>query len=76
MIGEIAEDIVKGLCCSLCGMYFREGPDEDPKTPLFEHGYPAVCVECWEDLTAKERRLHVRAAVATFGGEDYYDLDD
>jgi hypothetical protein len=34
-MGEIAEDMVDGLCCSHCGVYFEK-----------EHGYPVLCQDC------------------------------
>lgn len=37
-MGEIAEDMVNGLQCSLCGVCFEE-----------EHGYPVVCDSCWKE---------------------------
>ena len=36
-MGEIADDMIEGACCSLCGEYFEE-----------EHGYPVACEDCWE----------------------------
>ncbi len=44
MMGQIADDIVDGLCCNCCGIYFKK-----------EHGYPVVCKSCYEDLTDEER---------------------
>lgn len=35
-MGEIAEDIMEGACCALCGIYFEQ-----------EHGYPVACSSCW-----------------------------
>lgn len=35
-MGEMADDIIGGYCCALCGQYFDE--------PI---GYPCVCPECW-----------------------------
>lgn len=32
---EIADDMINGLSCSWCGIYFTE-----------EHGHPVVCKEC------------------------------
>ena len=46
-MGEIADDIINGWCCDLCGQYFNE-----------EHGYPATCSECWIGLTPKEKKHH------------------
>lgn len=37
-MGEIANDMIDGFCCSCCGIYFTE-----------EHGFPVYCEECWED---------------------------
>ena len=37
-MGEIADDMISGACCSLCGMYFVE-----------DHGYPVVCPDCYQD---------------------------
>lgn len=37
-MGEIADDMIDGLSCSLCGIYFVE-----------EHGYPVVCTDCWDE---------------------------
>lgn len=36
-MGEIADDMIEGVCCALCGQYFVE-----------EHGYPVACDECYE----------------------------
>ena len=44
-MGQIADDIIDGLCCALCGCYFTD--PEDPDT-LYEHGYPVACDDCWE----------------------------
>lgn len=34
-MGQAAEDMVNGLSCSWCGVYFKE-----------PHGYPVVCTDC------------------------------
>ena len=34
-MGQIADDMIKGACCALCGQYFQK-----------EHGYPVACDEC------------------------------
>jgi len=51
-MGEIAEDMVSGICCSDCGMYFQHPKH---KGELFEHGYPVVCQECWNEYTKQEK---------------------
>jgi hypothetical protein len=35
-MGEIADDMIEGACCALCGECFEE-----------EHGYPVACATCW-----------------------------
>jgi hypothetical protein len=51
-MGEIADDIVEGRCCSLCGQYFQDPDDEDS---IHTHGYPVVCKDCWKGLTKDEK---------------------
>lgn len=41
-MGQIADDIIDGVCCALCGQYFV-----DEKENLFVHGHPFACNECW-----------------------------
>jgi hypothetical protein len=43
-MGEIAELIITGEQCSLCGIEFIES-----------HGYPVVCEHCFNDLTEGEQ---------------------
>lgn len=43
-MGEIADDMVNGECCSLCGIYFVEG-----------HGYPVLCHTCFEEAGEDEQ---------------------
>lgn len=59
-MGEIAEDMIDGTCCELCGCYF-----ESQEGGLYTHEHPAVCWECWMDLTREEQKVHVRADVKT-----------
>ena len=44
-MGEIAEDIINGECCALCGEYFYR-PNFGNPIP-FKHGYPAACKDCY-----------------------------
>ena len=37
-MGEIANDIIDGACCAICGIYFKE-----------EHGYPVACESCYDE---------------------------
>lgn len=46
-MGQIADDIINGFCCSLCGVYFVE-----------EHGYPVVCKDCWDELSKEEKKMY------------------
>ena len=43
-MGEIADDIIDGACCAICGVYFEE-----------EHGYPVACSECYDDECSYEK---------------------
>lgn len=53
-MGEIADDMINGACCALCGQYF-ENPDE-PGT-VYEHGYPVACKQCWEPGCGYEKAV-------------------
>lgn len=44
-MGDIANDMIIGLCCSWCGIYFRE-----------ENGYPVLCFRCHR----QQGKEHVR----------------
>ena len=61
-MGEIADDILNGRCCALCGCYFV-GPDldEDGHQEAYEHGYPVDCYDCHDGDS-----LHQRAQAETF----------
>ena len=37
-MGQMADDCVNGLMCSLCGVCFKN-----------ENGFPVLCASCWED---------------------------
>lgn len=39
----MADDLIDGLCCSWCGIYFEES-----------HGYPVLCDDCWNDPDCTE----------------------
>lgn len=54
-MGQIADDMVNGLCCELCGCYFVD-KDEN----LYDHGHPVVCDGCWSELTTEEKKVHIR----------------
>lgn len=45
IIMSIAEDIIDGWCCQLCGVYFEE-----------KHGYPVVCESCYNELSEEEKK--------------------
>jgi hypothetical protein len=47
-MGEMADDIISGKCCALCGQFFvQEKNDKDKTVVLYEHGYPVACADCW-----------------------------
>lgn len=56
-MGQIADDMINGACCAICGQYFvgviSDIWDEGPE--LFEHGYPVACYECWEEGCGYEK---------------------
>jgi hypothetical protein len=59
--GSIADDMINGACCVICGEYFF---DEDLHE-IYEHGHPTVCISCWSELTEEERSNHQKAVVPT-----------
>jgi hypothetical protein len=51
VMGDIADDLISGRSCSWCGIIFEE-----------EHGYPVVCLGCWQDAKPQDR-LDVQKAI-------------
>ena len=49
-MGQIADDIIDGACCALCGCYFATSEKDTNGSPvgIYEHGCPVVCTDCWE----------------------------
>ncbi len=49
-MGEIANDMIEGVCCALCGQYFAKEKNIDgADVPvIYSHGYPVACKDCWE----------------------------
>ena len=60
-MGEIADDMIEGRACDLCGCYFIHREDGE----IFEHGYPATCNQCWNKLTKEEKKYHQKAIADT-----------
>lgn len=60
-MGEIAEEMLDGSCCDLCGQYF-----DHPKGGIYVHDHPATCWDCWEYLRPEEKKHHTKADVETF----------
>lgn len=56
-MGEIADDMTNGACCSLCGQYFVKEINKDgADVPvMYEHGYPVSCRGCWEKECGYEK---------------------
>ncbi len=46
-MGEIADDMIDGVCCSGCGCYFTD-----------KHGYPVACRECRAEGYIEEPALY------------------
>ncbi len=57
-MGEIADDMVDGSCCTHCGQYFQD-PDDPEK--IYTHGYPVACKRCFR---APMRKQSVQKATA------------
>lgn len=55
-MGEIAEDMIQGRACQLCGCYFVDENDD-----LYEHGYAVTCKSCYRELSEEEKENHERA---------------
>lgn len=45
-MGEIADDMIDGRCCALCGEYFI-AEDINGHDKGYSHGYPVACNSCW-----------------------------
>lgn len=43
-MGEVADDMIEGSCCALCGEYFA---GDDDNSTIYTHGYPVACESCW-----------------------------
>lgn len=57
-MGEIAEDMIDGTCCSLCGQYFDSGNVNDEDVPVaYTHGYPVACWDCFEPGIGYQKSL-------------------
>jgi hypothetical protein len=46
-MSEIANDMVDGACCCLCGVYFEN-----------ENGFPVLCASCWKEYGQKVAKSH------------------
>ena len=43
-MGQLAEDMVEGRSCSMCGVYFVKS-----------HGFPVICTDCFlEEIKSEE----------------------
>lgn len=49
-MGDLSEDVIDGLCCEICGIYFTD-----------EHGFPVVCKSCWKEMSIYERKERIKA---------------
>ena len=50
-MGDLADDMIDGAACSICGMYFR---DPEDKGKCFTHGYPVACKSCYHASMQKD----------------------
>lgn len=67
-MGQIAEDILDGSCCELCGCYFEHNKknEKGESIGIYTHDFPVTCWDCWKDLTKEEKTAHRKADVKTF----------
>jgi hypothetical protein len=50
-MGQIANDMINGKCCSICSTFFKE-----------EHGYPVACKDCYNELDEEEKEEYQLAS--------------
>lgn len=53
-MGEIAEDILDGVCCAICGCYFE---NLEKRGYAYEHGYPVACKDCHTEDCGYEKAV-------------------
>lgn len=58
-MGQIADDMIDGTCCEICGCYFEKDGE------LYTHGYPVTCSECWDDMTREGKKHHTKTDCET-----------
>lgn len=61
-MGEIADAIISGEICELCLTPFVNPKKLDQ---YYEHGYPVVCSNCWNELTEEQKKHHQKAHAKT-----------
>ena len=49
-MGDGADLIMDGDVCAICGIYFA-----------YAHGFPVLCIPCWDDCTKKEQEGYSKA---------------
>lgn len=59
-MGQIADDMVNGLTCSNCSLFFFTHKSH---TVIYEHGYPVICSDCWNTYTKAERKAAKRSGL-------------
>jgi hypothetical protein len=60
-MGEIAEDLTDGTCCSRCYSYFFN----EAQDALYTHEYPVACKTCWNEDTQTCLDLGLQCAQAS-----------
>ena len=51
-MGEMADDMIEGSSCSLCGIFFEE-----------EHGYPVICNSCFNHLNKADKDKTIKSGI-------------
>lgn len=59
-MGDMADDMVNGVTCSICGSMFRGKTIHDE---IPEHGYPVACWHCWNKNTKECKSMGLQKAL-------------
>jgi len=46
-MGKIADDMIDGDCCAICGAYFFIEDKDTGHDMIYSHGMPVACNDCW-----------------------------
>lgn len=49
-MGEIANQMIEGKICTICGCKFKK-----------QQEVPSVCPDCWKQLEPKDKNIHCKS---------------